>query len=168
MKKTKENEGADQLNVQVPALWLDELERSYYVLESIIASIPSDMQRELIELLQVLAKDGKSQKLPILARQKALEIMTEVYKEDQPFEEIAQYESELRASEQRQRDRRQQTFNSGSPWTAKQIRILQTLAEQNIPIRRIALKLGRTSTAVQSKAKGNNIPLTLIKNNVRS
>jgi hypothetical protein len=36
----------------------------------------------------------------------------------------------------------------------------EIMAKQGIPHRRIALKLGRTSTAVEAKAKTLNVPLS--------
>ena len=49
--------------------------------------------------------------------------------------------------------------NSGKPWTAEQIATLQTLARLNVPVRRIGLKLGRSSAAVLAKAKEMHLPL---------
>lgn len=42
--------------------------------------------------------------------------------------------------------------NSGQPWTPGDTRALRKLADENTPTRVMALKLGRTPTAVQSKA----------------
>lgn len=42
--------------------------------------------------------------------------------------------------------------NSGQPWTPEDTRALRKLADGNTPTRVMALKLGRTPTAVQSKA----------------
>jgi hypothetical protein len=36
---------------------------------------------------------------------------------------------------------------------------LQTLVSQNVPVRRIGLKLGRTSAAILAKAKEIDLPL---------
>lgn len=160
MKKTNSDEGVDPLNAQVPARWLDELERSHYVLESIIASLPADTQRELIELLEVLAKGDKSQELISSARGKASRIVAELCKQDQADDNRnPSHESARRTGDRRNQDRRQEADNSHKPWTAEQIRTLQILAEQNIPTRRIARKLGRTSTAIESKAKEINVSL---------
>jgi hypothetical protein len=157
-----------QVNQQDWSAWLEELKQSHYILKALVATLPIKTRNEFVELLQTLAKDGESQESSSFARQKALQILAEVCRQDQPQKEVEQYEPERRASERRQRDRRQQTRNFGTPWTTEQIRILQTLAEQNIPIRRIALKLGRTSTAVQSKAKEINLPLHSIEQKTES
>lgn len=147
-----------QLNQQVSSLWLEELKRSHYIFESLVAALPTDTRKKFVELLQALAEDSEPQESSS-TRQKALQIVAEVCKHDQLPEQTTQHEPERRAGERRQRDRRQQTRNSGRPWTTEQIRTLQVLAEQNVPLRRIALKLGRTSTAVESKAKEINVSL---------
>jgi hypothetical protein len=52
-----------------------------------------------------------------------------------------------------------QPLNSGKPWTAQQAQDLKHLAAQNTPTRIIGLKLGRTPTAIQSKASGIGLSL---------
>jgi hypothetical protein len=42
--------------------------------------------------------------------------------------------------------------NSGKAWTPPQVQELKTLAKGNTPTRVIALKMGRTPDAIQSKA----------------
>lgn len=44
------------------------------------------------------------------------------------------------------------TRNSGTSWTPTQQRELRTLARENTPTRVIGLKLGRTESAVRTKA----------------
>lgn len=51
------------------------------------------------------------------------------------------------------------TRNSGKEWTSKDVSNLHTLANQNTPTRVIGLKLGRTESAVRTKAAENNISL---------
>ena len=145
---------------QVSNLWLDELKVSHYVLESIIASLPADTQREFVELLEVLAKGNESQELISSARGKASRILAELCKQDQADDyKNPSHKPERRTGDRRNQDRRQGADNSNKPWTVEQIRTLQILAEQNIPTRRIARKLGRTSTAIESKAKEINVSL---------
>lgn len=148
-----------QMDSQISSLWLDEFRQSHYLLETFIAALPTNARKEFMELLQILAGDNELQKSPSSIRQKALRIITRLYTEDYPPKEIVQYESERRARERRQHDRRKQVRNSGDPWTANQIKILRTLADQSIPIKRIAKKLGRTTTAIESKARKINLLL---------
>ena len=49
--------------------------------------------------------------------------------------------------------------NSGKPWTPAQVTQLRELARGNTPTRVIGLKLGRTPTAVASKASQRGISL---------
>jgi hypothetical protein len=49
--------------------------------------------------------------------------------------------------------------NHGKQWTPAQEASLQNLASKNTPTRVMGLKLGRTETAVQSKAHTLNISL---------
>ncbi len=49
--------------------------------------------------------------------------------------------------------------NSGKPWTQAQVQQLKTLADGNTPTRVIGLKMGRTESAVQSKATSEHISL---------
>ena len=51
------------------------------------------------------------------------------------------------------------TGNTGNAWTPADIQALRSLAAQNTPTRVIALKLGRTEDAVQSKASELGISL---------
>ena len=49
--------------------------------------------------------------------------------------------------------------NSGKQWTQSEISKLKDLAAQNTPTRVIGLKLGRTPSAVSTKASEENISL---------
>lgn len=51
------------------------------------------------------------------------------------------------------------TRNSGSSWTPTQQRELRTLARGNTPTRVIGLKLGRTESAVRTKAAALGVSL---------
>ena len=51
------------------------------------------------------------------------------------------------------------TRNTGNPWTPDEVEELRRLAEGNTPTRVIGLKLGRTETAVRSKASEEGISL---------
>jgi hypothetical protein len=142
---------------------LEELQQSHLVLQSLIALIPFDTRSEFVELLESLANNEKSLEVANPDRRRALQIVEEVCRQEHPRREVARHEMERRVGERRKTDRRQrQPNNYGRPWTQEQIQTLQVLARQNSPIRRIALKLGRTSTAIQSKAKEMDLPLKLI------
>jgi hypothetical protein len=142
---------------------LEELRQSHSVLQSLIALVPADTRSEFVELLESLANNERSLEVANPDRRRALQIVEEVCRQEHLHGEIARHEMERRVGERRKADRRQrQPNNYGRPWTQEQIQTLQVLARQNTPIRRIALKLGRTSTAIQSKAKEMDFPLKLI------
>lgn len=44
------------------------------------------------------------------------------------------------------------TRNKGKPWIPSDVKQLRALAKENTPTRVIGLKLGRTETAIRSKA----------------
>lgn len=48
---------------------------------------------------------------------------------------------------------------AGKNWTSEEVKQLRELARENTPTRVIALKLGRTESAIQSKASAVNISL---------
>ena len=52
-----------------------------------------------------------------------------------------------------------QPTNSGKPWTTQQAQELKHLAAQNTPTRVIGLKLGRSPSAIQSKASDIGLSL---------
>ena len=47
----------------------------------------------------------------------------------------------------------------GAPWTVEEVQALRELVRGNTPTRVIGLKLGRTPSAVQSKAAATGISL---------
>lgn len=49
--------------------------------------------------------------------------------------------------------------NSGKPWTPTEVQQLKTLAAGNTPTRVIGLKMGRSESAVQSKAAADAVSL---------
>ena len=49
--------------------------------------------------------------------------------------------------------------NAGKSWTSNDVRQLKGLASGNTPTRVIGLKMGRSSTAVQSKASSAGVSL---------
>jgi hypothetical protein len=51
------------------------------------------------------------------------------------------------------------TRNTGKSWTGTQVRELRSLAKGNTPTRVIGLKLGRSESAVRSKAGAKRISL---------
>jgi hypothetical protein len=50
--------------------------------------------------------------------------------------------------------------NSGKSWTSQEVKQLKQLAQQNTPTRVIGLKLGRTESAVYSKASQKGVSLS--------
>ncbi|MGI9860449.1 hypothetical protein SDD30_03560 [Moorella naiadis] len=58
--------------------------------------------------------------------------------------------------------------NHGKPWTDKQVKQLQKLADQNTPTRVIALKLGRTEDAVRAKASEESITFNKVDPDVKT
>jgi len=55
-----------------------------------------------------------------------------------------------------------QRNNSGKPWTDEQVRQLKELADQNTPIRIVALKLGRTTFAIRRRAEIEGLWLSAV------
>lgn len=49
--------------------------------------------------------------------------------------------------------------NSGKPWTPGQVQELKALAAGNTPTRVIGLKMGRSPSAVQTKASAEGVSL---------
>jgi len=49
--------------------------------------------------------------------------------------------------------------NKGQEWTSSDIKKIRDLSEKNTPTRLIALELGRTPSAVQTKASNEHISL---------
>jgi hypothetical protein len=50
-------------------------------------------------------------------------------------------------------------LNQGKPWTNEDVSELDMLAQQNMPSRLIAMKMGRTLEAIYRKAKQKGISL---------
>lgn len=49
--------------------------------------------------------------------------------------------------------------NNGKRWTPEEVKQLKDLANKNTPTRVIGLKIGRSESAIQSKASSENISL---------
>lgn len=155
MKETKAKD--------ISVLWLEEIKRSHHVLQKLIAALPVDTRTEFIGLLRVLAEGDESHDSFPSAQEKAHRIVADLCRENQGNEKSEPYESERRAGDRRKQNRRQAAGNSHKLWTAEQMQTLQSLVEQKVPILRIARKLGRTSAAIESKAKEIKLPLSQIK-----
>jgi len=163
-KEPGRDSGLDQNNENTE---LKELRQSHRALQGLIALIPVENRDEFLELLQILDKKekdvGEPQELSSANHGRILEIAARADRTTiLDTENNAGYGPERRTGERRRGDRRQPVNNYGKPWTPEQIETLRTLAIQNTPIRRIALRLGRTSTAIQLKAKEIDLPLNLI------
>ena len=104
-EKAKPDKGAAELNQQASGPSLEELQRSHHILEALIATLPPQTKKELVDLLQTLAKGGESQEINNSIHQRALQIVSDICKPN-PSEEIEDQEYEQDASERRQRDRR--------------------------------------------------------------
>ena len=152
-----------ELKQQISRHSLEELQRSHFILEALMAGLSPHTRKELVSLLQILSEGAAPRESSDTIQKKALQIVSGICKPNQIPEQAhvrtTPREYQQRSGERRQHDRRQQSANSGKPWTTQQEQILRNLAEQNIPARRIASKLGRTSTAIQSKAKEMNVSL---------
>ncbi len=145
---------------------LEELRQSHRILQALITLIPMENRDEFLKLLQALDREGKNmggpQELSSTDGRRILQIVSGNDSTASLDNEAGGYGPERRMNERRKGDRRQPVNNYGKPWTPEQIETLRTLATQNTPIRRIAFKLGRTSTAIHSKAKEIDLPLNLI------
>jgi hypothetical protein len=145
---------------------LEELRQSHRILQALIALIPMENRDEFLKLLLVLDKKGQNmggpQDLPSTDRRRILQMVPGNDSTASLDNEAGGYGPERRMGDRRKGDRRQPVNNFGKPWTPEQIETLRTLAIQNTPIRRIALKLGRTTTAIHLKAKEIGLPLNLI------
>lgn len=58
--------------------------------------------------------------------------------------------------------------NTGKSWSRDEVRALKDLAKENTPTRVIGLKLGRTETAVRSKAAAEGISLKPVNQSPRT
>ncbi|MBA4143409.1 MAG: hypothetical protein H0X43_10510 [Nitrosospira sp.] len=154
-KEQLECKRIDELKRRISSLQLGESGRTHEILEALIALVPQETRGEFVGLLETLSKDAPDRERRGFDRRRALQIVEGVCRPEHFAREAAQsqHESDRRVGERRQRDRRKWARNSRKPWTDEQIQALQTMVEQHVPVRRIALKLGRTSTAVLAKAK---------------
>lgn len=149
-----------ELRQEISSLRLEEYRRSQDILEALVGALPTDTRAEFVELLEALSEASPSGDRRSSDRRRALQIVKEVCRAEEPTNEPGQPQYEdRRLGERRQLDRRKMARNSGKPWTAEQIATLQTLVRLNVPVRRIGLKLGRSSAAVLAKAKEMHLPL---------
>lgn len=150
-----------ELRQQISSLRLEESRRSQDILQAFIGSLPTDTRAELVELLEALSEASPAGDRRSSDRRRALQIVKEVCRAEEPVDETRrpQYEPDRRVGERRQLDRRKAARNSGKPWSPEQVAALQTLVRQNVPVRRIGLKLGRSSAAILAKAKEMHLPL---------
>jgi hypothetical protein len=150
-----------ELRREISSLRLEEYTRSQGILETLVAALPADTRAEFVGLLETLSKSAPSRDRRSYDRRRALEIVKEICRPEDLIKHtvLPHYDPDRRIGERRQLDRRKAARNAGKPWTAEQIVALQTLVGQNVPVRRIGLKLGRTSAAILAKAKEINLPL---------
>ena len=90
---------------QVSGPSLEEFQQSHYIVEALMATLPSHTKKELVDLLQTLAKSGESQTAITSAHQRALQIVSDICKPNaanEPKDKTNRQETE----ERRQRDRR--------------------------------------------------------------
>ena len=105
-EKAKPTKEIVELNQQVAAPSLEELQRSHDILEALIAALPPQTKKELVDLLQTLARSEESQETISSVHQRVLQIVSDVCQPN-PLQEIAGPEYEQEMEERRQRDRRQ-------------------------------------------------------------
>jgi hypothetical protein len=150
-----------ELRQEISSLRLEEYRRSQDILEALVAALPADTRAEFVELLEILSKRSPSGDRRSYDRRRALEIVKEICRPEDFVKQtvLSHYDPDRRIGERRQLDRRKTARNAGKPWTAEQLHALQTLVSQNVPVRRIGLKLGRTSAAILAKAKEIDLPL---------
>lgn len=105
-EKVRSNKGIVELNQQAPGPSLEELQQSHHIVEALMAALPSDAKKELVDLLQTLAKGDESQIAINSAHQRALQIVSDICKPNSSHKiEDEAYTREM--GERRQRDRRQ-------------------------------------------------------------
>jgi hypothetical protein len=150
-----------ELRQEISSLRLEEYRRSQDILEALVAALPADTRAEFVELLETLSNRSPAGDRRSYDRRRALEIVKEICRPEELIKQTAlsDYDPDRRIGERRQLDRRKTARNAGKPWTAEQLDALQTLVSQNVPVRRIGLKLGRTSAAILAKAKEIDLPL---------
>lgn len=79
-EKSRPDKEAGEPNQLVSGPSLEELQRSHHVLEALIATLPLHTRKELVDLLQTLAGDDKSQELTDSFHQRALQIVSDICK----------------------------------------------------------------------------------------
>jgi len=103
--KAGSNKEVIELTQQVSGPSLEELQRSHYIVEALMATLPSHTKKELVDLLQTLTKGGESQTDITSAHQRALQIVSDICKPNASDEtEDETYGREM--GERRQRERR--------------------------------------------------------------
>jgi hypothetical protein len=154
-----------ELRQEISNLRLEEYRRSQDILEALVAVLPGNTRAELVKLLETLSEAPQSGDRRSFDRRRALEIVKEICRAEDPINEAVQPEnaSDRRVAERRQLDRRKTARNAGKPWTPAQLTMLQALVSQSVPVRRIGNKLGRTSAAILAKAKEMDLPLDPLK-----
>lgn len=105
-EKIKSNNDIVELNPQASGPSLEELQRSHHIVEALMAALPPDAKKELVDLLQTLAKGSESQETISSVHQRALQIVSDICKPNTP-QIIEDQESGQAMGERRNRDRRQ-------------------------------------------------------------
>ncbi len=105
-EKAKPNKGAVESNQLASGPSLEELQRSHHILEALITTLPPQTKKELVNLLQTLAKGDESQETNSSVHQRALQIVSDICKPNPP-QEIESQGCEQEMGERRQGDRRQ-------------------------------------------------------------
>lgn len=95
-----------ELNQPASGPSLEELQRSHQIVEALMAALPSDTKKELVDLLQTLAKGSEPQETISSVHQRALQIVSDICKPN-TFQKIEDQESGQEMGERRNRDRRQ-------------------------------------------------------------
>ncbi|MEO7320810.1 MAG: hypothetical protein ABIW02_04135 [Nitrosospira sp.] len=97
-EKAESNKEAGELSQQ-PSL--KELQQSHHILEALISTLPTQTKKELVDLLQTLAKSDESQETNNAVHQRALQIVSDICKPNS-HKEI----KEQGGNERRHHDRR--------------------------------------------------------------
>ncbi len=105
-EKAKPTKEIIPLNSEVSGPSLEELRRSHDILEALIAALPRQTKKELVDLLQTLARSDESQETISSVHQRALQIVSDICQPNPP-PEVTDPEYEQEMEERRQRDRRQ-------------------------------------------------------------
>ena len=103
--KAGSNKEVIELTQQVSGPSLEELQRSHYIVEALMATLPSHTKKELVDLLQTLTEGGESQTAITSAHQRALQIVSDICKPN-AADETEDETNRQETGERRQRDRR--------------------------------------------------------------